>query len=183
MSTTEWRPIPEFVGYFASRDGQVMGPRKLLRGYQLNSGYLGLKILGKGTTVHACVASAFHGARPAPKRVVNHKNGNKLDNRADNLEWITAEDNMRHARDVLRSIPSRKPKKRAAPQSGARVGRIVIEYHGQTVAADLFQAGDHPETLRVVLDSGETHECGLAKACAILGRKPQRAPWAKQENE
>ncbi len=46
------------------------------------------------------VATHFHGA-PFDGAQVNHIDGNKLNDRADNLEWTTAVENIRHARDVL----------------------------------------------------------------------------------
>jgi hypothetical protein len=50
----------------------------------------------KNYRIHRLVASAFI---PNPEELpqVNHKDGNRLNNRVDNLEWASAKDNMRHA--------------------------------------------------------------------------------------
>lgn len=50
--------------------------------------------------VHTLVAEAFIGPRPDGHQI-NHKNGVKHDNRSDNLEWITASQNIRHSFSVL----------------------------------------------------------------------------------
>ena len=36
----------------------------------------------------------------APDLTVNHKDGNPLNNKAENLEWITLEDNIRHGHET-----------------------------------------------------------------------------------
>lgn len=46
--------------------------------------------------VHSLVASAFL-EKPSPLHCVNHKDGNKLNNHVDNLEWITKKENCLHA--------------------------------------------------------------------------------------
>jgi len=45
---------------------------------------------------HALVLEAFVGPRP-PKHQCNHKDCNKKNNRLENLEWVTAIENVRHA--------------------------------------------------------------------------------------
>ena len=62
----------------------------------------------KNALTHRLIAKAFI-PNPEDKPCVNHKNGNKHDNRIENLEWVTYSENSQHSYDVLRREPP-KPK-------------------------------------------------------------------------
>ena len=49
----------------------------------------------KDYLVSRLVASAWHGV-PDERMTVNHKNGNYLDNRPSNLEWVSLRENIQH---------------------------------------------------------------------------------------
>jgi hypothetical protein len=88
---------------------KIIKPRKTTTGYW----FVGPSINGKhkNMLMHSKVAKAFI-PNPENKREVNHKNGDKLDNRVENLEWVTPKENAVHARTVLGTCPeavNRKP--------------------------------------------------------------------------
>ncbi|MFA5409310.1 MAG: NUMOD4 motif-containing HNH endonuclease [Bacilli bacterium] len=57
----------------------------------------GRRGIRQSARIHQLVAAAFL-KKPLNKTEINHKDGNKQNNRADNLEWVTRRENMLHAR-------------------------------------------------------------------------------------
>lgn len=59
-------------------------------------GYKRVRLKTKSVSIHRMVATMFV-ENPNQKPFVNHINGNKTDNNATNLEWVTHRENMIHA--------------------------------------------------------------------------------------
>lgn len=74
---------------------------KQLKPIETNKGYLRVKLCHKGkiskARVHRLVAETFI---EKPNLEVNHINGDKKDNRLENLEWVTGKENKEHARKL-----------------------------------------------------------------------------------
>lgn len=119
----EWREIHDYPNYEVSNFGRVRSKErevtqfghkknytrikkgKVLQQRKQNAGYLvvWLSVEGKkkAITVHRLVATAFVKGNGND---VNHIDGNKINNRVDNLEWVTHSNNIEHAYCVLHRI-------------------------------------------------------------------------------
>ncbi len=74
---------------------------RVLRSWAAGAGYQVVSLgAARRRYVHHLVAEAFC-LRPSPQHEVNHRNGDKTDNRASNLEWVTRRENQLHATHVL----------------------------------------------------------------------------------
>lgn len=102
-----WKPLLGYGGrYLVSTFGRVRslnlggGGRDKILTAHLRAGYrrTSLCIDGDKQTfcVHRLVAQVFI-LNPENKEYINHKNCIKHDNRVENLEWVTAKENTRHA--------------------------------------------------------------------------------------
>lgn len=98
----EWKEIPGHPKYEASSEGRLRNKKtKRLLNFSkkiCGAGYYNSSLGGNADImVHKAVALAFLGEQPTSKHQVNHKNRNRFDNRAENLEWLTAKENIQHA--------------------------------------------------------------------------------------
>lgn len=94
----EWRVIPGVEDYEASNCGQIrrVSSGRILRPIRGGFGYRTVHITGRHIMVHRLVAKAYiPNKNQFPQ--VNHIDGDKANNRVENLEWCTGSENVLHA--------------------------------------------------------------------------------------
>ena len=91
-------PMFTISDYTITRDGEIINNRwnRKVKPQPNGKGYLRFSLGGKFVFVHRIVAQLYV-PNPENKPQVNHKDGNKLNNSADNLEWVTNQENRDHA--------------------------------------------------------------------------------------
>lgn len=103
--TEIWKPIDNYNDYMVSNTGKVA---KVLKGDSNGRGYRFIKFQdGKRIYIHRLVAQAFiPNFNNCP--IINHKDGNKNNNRVENLEWCNYSHNCKEAYKLKLHIPKRK---------------------------------------------------------------------------
>jgi hypothetical protein len=113
-----WKSIPGHPFYEASSEGRIRSIDRLVtqtcrwgRGKHITyfkKGFMLKPLQGshkyqwcclneKRYYWHRVICRTFHGDSPSKKHQVNHIDGNKINNRPENLEWVTSKENGRHA--------------------------------------------------------------------------------------
>lgn len=127
MKTLEeeiWKDIEGYEGYYqVSNMGQVRGLDRVvpqrwghakikgkiksihLDAYGYPAVHLAKDNTNKARTVHRLVAIAFCSGR-MDGLVVNHKDADRTNNKASNLEWVTVQENVVHSFRMGRKLPS-----------------------------------------------------------------------------
>lgn len=110
----EWCEVGEWPNYLISSKGRVMNSKtkRLLKQAISNKGYYEVNLWknNKGTTkqVHQLVYSYFNNDQELQGYVINHIDGNKLNNDINNLEKITYQENNYHATYIIKTNNSSK---------------------------------------------------------------------------
>lgn len=125
-TSMEWRPVAGYEGYYevssfgdvrsvgrivprSGTQGDVRKNSQIRRASVTPKGYLRMQLVRDGEQrnfmVHRLVAEAFL-ANPGDLPEVNHRDGDKKNNRVTNLEWTTESDNQVHAYDSVLREPS-----------------------------------------------------------------------------
>ena len=106
--TEQWRDIKDYEGlYQVSNEGRVKSlnyrqtkQEKILKAFGNNHGYLMVALSKNGKPihklVHRLVAEAFIKNDEGKQEEIDHINGIRDDNRAENLRWCTPEENARN---------------------------------------------------------------------------------------
>lgn len=104
----QWRPVVGWESFYEVSDyGRIRSLKrdtrnseKILKGERMKKGYIRIRLLTHSRSVrillHRIVGAAFI---PNPQRFpqINHKDGLKHNNSAENLEWVTQSMNSFHA--------------------------------------------------------------------------------------
>ncbi len=134
------KKVPGFSGYFVSPEGKVYSKK---RGNELvelspstTTGYAHVKFSNgpekQNFQVHRLVASLFIPNRKKLE-IVNHIDGDKLNNNVKNLEWVDRKGNARH--HVEKLLPKQRAERKSKKENELKIKMSIIS-HAHSVCAD-----------------------------------------------
>lgn len=176
--------IKDFPGYYVTDTGcvysryvtaghNINGRIKKLKPNQNEDGYYKVKLRKEGKTynkfIHRLVAETFV-PNPENKPEINHKNGIKTDNRAENLEFCTRSENVKHSYRVLGRKGAFLNKKGAK----SPFSKIVLQIKDDKIIAKFYGTHEASEKTKIC-------QCSICKCCCGKQKSAAGFQW-KYEN-
>lgn len=163
-STESWRPVDGWPQYEVSDFGNIrhIRTRKPVGQWLNDQGYAIARFSQprKMVRVHRLVAAAFV-PNPEGRPEVNHLDGQKANNVAHNLEWVTSRGNREHAWAIGLRDRSDLPIKRGESNPQAKLTVVLVDQArkrhaaGETIKGLAREYGVHSKTMRSAI-RGET---------------------------
>ena len=158
-------PILGLEQYNIMKNGNVINlkknrivPQRCINGYMISS----LTYLGKSKnfTIHRLVAITYI-KNPKNLKIVNHKDGNTMNNDVSNLEWVTQHDNVLHSIDKGNNV--------SHPRHVIQLkdGKIIGKFNSVT------EAGTHVGLTRY----------SISKACLGINKSAGGFQWLYSEKD
>lgn len=125
-----------------------------------STGYIRFKLSGRVVQAHTFFGVLIFGS-DLEGMTINHKNGNKLDNRKGNLEIMTLEDNVRHEWQTGLCIAKKPVNQKRVIQKGFQ-GRVIRGFESISEAGRFHNV--NPQRIRYVC-IGRTVEVNGSSFC------------------
>lgn len=175
--TERWISITGYETLYAVSDlGRVMSLRngRALKPLHVSDGYLAVKLhradRGTSASIHRLVCAAFHGAPEAGQQAA-HLDGNRENNRADNLKWVSPKENTAHKREHgTHQAGERHPRAKLTAEQVAEIRRS-----GETARELAERFGMHPVSIRQIRSGrrwSEASQSGLKGIAQTPGETP-----------
>ncbi|MFA2595213.1 NUMOD4 domain-containing protein [Bacillus cereus] len=150
------RSLPKLT---RNRHGEYMTKVKIIKGWVKEAGYVCVTLKVDGVKrhfrVHRLVAEAFI-PNPLNKKQVNHIDGNKSNNQENNLEWVTAKENIAHAFETGLNKPIRE--KKPVLMLDRETGKVLREFDSVREVYGIL--GIQPSNIVKVIKGKRNHTGG-----------------------
>lgn len=135
-----WKPLDIDLNYSVSNYGRIISnkTKKIIKQH-ISNGYYRIELSKrKKYYVHFLVASSFIVNPDISKKVINHIDGDKLNNNSSNLEWVTNKENAQHYQDNLAINLYGNEKRKSSKLNAEKIIEIFYDTTSHTTIAKKY---------------------------------------------